>query len=390
MSKANITDKPKIAIIGGRLQGTEACYLARKAGYYSILIEKNPKAPATGLADEVVIEDVLLESENLIKVLQNADIILPAIENDAVLTKITDLAERYNLPLAFDIQAYRISSSKLLSDELISKLGIPAPLYSPLRGKSVVKPSVGSGSDGVKIFEDAYLAREYAEEFEAKTGEKPVFQEYIEGPAYSIEVIGKPGNYNTYEITQIHVDDVRDCCLVSFPCDIPEKTEAEFRADSIKIAEAINLHGIMDVEAILSNGQMYILEIDARIPSQTPACILAGTGLNLLEELVNLFVSEKDFKSYKPNTKPRAASYENIIIDERGATASGEHIMSEAAPLNYRSGTFAADEEMTDRNETYPAPFKGIFINSAETQAKLEARRKATYKSLESYASQEL
>jgi pyrrolysine biosynthesis protein PylC len=267
----------------------------------------------------------------------------------------------------------------LLSDELISKLGITAPLYSPVSGKSVVKPSGGSGSDGVKIFEDANLARKYAEELEKATGEKPVFQEYIEGPAYSIEVVGKPGNYNTYEITQIHVDDVRDCCLVSFPCEIPEAIDAEFRADSIKMAEAINLHGIMDVEAILSDGHMYILEIDARIPSQTPACILAGTGLNLLEELVNLFISEKDFKPYTPNATPRAASYESIITTKDSVTASGEHIMSQAGPLNYSAEAFGADESMTDYQEDNPAPFRGIFINSAENQNALNTKRQKMY-----------
>ncbi len=42
----------------------------------------------------------------------------------------------------------------------------------------------------------------------------------------------------------------------------------------------------MDVEAILSPKGLRVLEIDARIPSQTPAAVEAATGINLLEELV--------------------------------------------------------------------------------------------------------
>lgn len=41
----------------------------------------------------------------------------------------------------------------------------------------------------------------------------------------------------------------------------------------------------MDVEAIATPRGLRVLEIDARIPSQTPAAVEAATGINLLEEL---------------------------------------------------------------------------------------------------------
>ncbi len=41
-----------IAIIGGKLQGLEALYLARKAGYKTLLIDKNPDATATRLCNQ--------------------------------------------------------------------------------------------------------------------------------------------------------------------------------------------------------------------------------------------------------------------------------------------------------------------------------------------------
>ena len=41
----------------------------------------------------------------------------------------------------------------------------------------------------------------------------------------------------------------------------------------------------MDVEAIATPRGLRALEIDARIPSQTPAAVEAATGINLLKEL---------------------------------------------------------------------------------------------------------
>ena len=37
----------KVAIVGGKLQGTEAVYLAKLAGFESILIDRNPEVPAS-------------------------------------------------------------------------------------------------------------------------------------------------------------------------------------------------------------------------------------------------------------------------------------------------------------------------------------------------------
>ena len=37
-----------IAVVGGKLQGVEAVYLAKKAGWKTLVIDKNPDVPAAG------------------------------------------------------------------------------------------------------------------------------------------------------------------------------------------------------------------------------------------------------------------------------------------------------------------------------------------------------
>ena len=73
----------RIAVVGGNLQSLEATYLARKAGWEVILIDKNSTPPASGLCDDFVKGDVT-EPGSHIDILQHADIIIPALERRSI------------------------------------------------------------------------------------------------------------------------------------------------------------------------------------------------------------------------------------------------------------------------------------------------------------------
>ena len=140
-----------IAIVGGKLQATEACYLARHAGIRSTVIDIDPDAPARGMCDEFVCGNVIAEDPQVLAALNKADMVLPAMENDAVLEKLVQLSERDGFILAFDMDAYRISESKHRSDALFHRLGVPAPRYYPEGSfPFFAKEDGGSGSHGAR------------------------------------------------------------------------------------------------------------------------------------------------------------------------------------------------------------------------------------------------
>ena len=141
----------KIGIVGGALQGMEAVYLSKKAGYETLVIDRREDAPALSLADEAVVGDV--ERDRAVtKALAECDTILPANENMEALVAVDWIAEQAGVPLLFDLDAYRISESKLRSNELLQRLGVPTPRKWPsCRFPVVVKPSTGSGSTEVAI-----------------------------------------------------------------------------------------------------------------------------------------------------------------------------------------------------------------------------------------------
>lgn len=361
----------RIAIVGGKLQGTEAAYLAKKAGMQSLLIDYYDKPPALGLCDEFLCCDVTQESKALIDALNHVDFILPANENSDVLKALTRLSDKYNYTLAFDRDAYAVSSSKLLSDQLIHENGISAPQYYPnCKAPYIVKPSGESGSEGVKRIDTEEALNRF---FKTVSAEKWIAQEFLTGPSYSIEVIGKPGAYQTYEVTEIHMDHVYDCKKVTAPCcTVTKEQEEGFRQMAVKLAELIKLKGIMDIEVIDDGGDFKVLEIDARIPSQTPTVVYHATGVNFVEELMELFCHGR--LREKPPVKKRFCSYEHLFIKDGRVTEHGEHIMSECGPLRLRENFFGADEVISDFVRE-GLPWRGTFINRADTEEELAGKR---------------
>ncbi|MBR0597367.1 3-methylornithine--L-lysine ligase PylC [Sinanaerobacter chloroacetimidivorans] len=361
----------KIAVVGGKLQGTEALYLARKAGIKSLLIDKNENSIASGICDELALFDVRNKEKALIDLLKTADFILPALENDEVHQALLEIAQENNLKLAFDMPAYAVSSSKLKSDELIRMNQIPSPRYYPYCKKPyIIKPSRESGSSGVRRANtDIEL-----EAFLNTKGKKGnwVIQEFLDGPSYSIEVIGMPGNYRTYRITKIHMDEVYDCKRVTSPCPVTEAQRKRFTEIGCELAELINLHGIMDVEVIDDEGMLKVLEIDARIPSQTPTVVYHASGMNQLEELADI-VLYGDFR-HPLKDLGRHCSYEHFKINKNGYFSGGEHIMCKARPLILQTNFFGADEALTDYDEEHDE-WHGTFINWADTGEELERKR---------------
>ena len=332
-----------MAVVGGKLQGVEAAYLARKAGWEILLIDRQRDVPAAGLCDRFARIDVTTAGGDLDRLLGGVDLVMPALENDDALAALSVWTRRREMPFAFDPQAYAISSSKLKSDRLFARAHIPAPRYWPACDLPVVaKPSSGSGSSGVRIFHDR---RPLAHLLES-SHEPWVVQEFLEGPSYSREVCGRPGNYRTFQVTDLAMDRDYDCKRVSAPTDLTADRIAEFDALGQALAQAVSLTGLMDIEVILHADTLKVLEIDARLPSQTPTAVFWSTGLNLVRILGEMTLSGA-LPEIAP-ADPRGVVYEHIRVTPGLIETKGEHIMGHAGPLHLRQDFFGADEAITN------------------------------------------
>ena len=332
-----------VAVVGGNLQGVEATYLAKKAGWEVILIDRRSVVPASGLCDRFIRLDVTGE-EDLSTTLGDVDLIIPALENQSALSALDQWTREKGIAFAFDPEAYLISSSKAKSNRLFGHIGVPIPLPWPECEYPVVaKPSVGSGSREVMIYHDAGCIQPHIIE----SPEEWVLQEYVQGASYSLEAIGRPGRYTPLQVTDLAMDSGFDCKRVIAPTDLPETLVSEFERLSVSIAEELKLKGLMDIEVILHNNTLKVLEIDARLPSQTPTVVYWSTGLNMLELLAALFLPGTE-KSPPDSAPPKGAVYEHIRVSSNSLEVAGEHIMSGADALCLRHDFFGADEAITN------------------------------------------
>ena len=334
-----------VGIVGGKLQGVEAAYLARKAGWQIRLVDRNNRVPAVDLVNEFVKADVT-DLSSLGDILGDADLIVPALENDSALRSLTRWCRNSGVPLAFDYQAYAVSSSKLKSAELFSEIGLPVPDAWPRCDFPVlVKPGRGSGSKGVHVYRDLEaLKKRFATPFPSSEW---VVEEYVDGSQHSLEIIGRPGNYRVLQVTDLFVDQKFDCKRVVAPSALMPRLVGDFEKMALTIAEALNLCGIMDLEVIQTGGELKVLEIDARLPSQTPTAVYWSTGDNMVSILAELNTGSGDDQPPVGNAA-RGVVYEHIRVSENILSLSGERIMTKGGPLHIHRDFFGADEAITN------------------------------------------
>lgn len=361
----------KVAVIGGKLQGIEAAYLARKAGWNVALIDRDPDVPARELAHSFIQLDVTMNTTDIWNICKDMDLIIPALENYEALVSLKDLAKSKRLPLAFDDAAYAITSSKQESNSLFKDLGLPAPRPWPDCGFPVIlKPSGSSGSQGViKITDNEQLT---ACRHGKTSPDDWIIQEFLEGPSYSLEVVGIDGHYRSLQCTIIEVDGSFDCKRVIAPSDLTEAIEQRFDEMALSVAKAINLRGIMDLEVILHKNELKILEIDARLPSQTPTAVLKSTGINMLELLYDIF-NRRNKPDILPAEEQKPVIYEHIKVNYDTLEICGEHIISEARQLRYKRNFFGADEALTDFDPDYSSWVATLILTG---RTKKDALRK--------------
>ncbi|UCH93799.1 MAG: 3-methylornithine--L-lysine ligase PylC, partial [Candidatus Aminicenantes bacterium] len=353
-----------VALVGGSLQGVEAAYLAHKAGWETLLIDKKSIVPASGLCDIFVQLDVT-QIERLDPVFKNVDLVIPTTENAQALNSLVQWSRSSDIPLVFDADAYKISSSKRESDRLFAGIGIPAPLPWPGCGFPLIaKPVSGSGSKNIQLFHNQ---KQLEKRFPSLPTNDWVLQEYVEGPSYSLEIIGHPHNYTALQVTDLEMDDRYDCKRVQAPTQLSLKHITQLEKISLKIAKTLQLKGLMDVEVILHNNQLKVLEIDARLPSQTPTAVYWSSGINMLELLAQFFLKkqklEKLNKSHREHRGHRekishnslvlsqsqqGVIYEHIKVTSDAVEVCGEHIMTQGGPLKLHTDFFGADEAITN------------------------------------------
>ena len=375
----------RLAVVGGKLQGTEAAYLAGEAGYEVVLVDRRPGRPAAGLAADVHTFDVTADPVRARDVFLSCDAVLPACEDDDTLAFLASFVPGLGVPLLFDLDAYAVTQSKSASNELFAALDVPRPrAWPPCGYPAVVKPDVGSGSAGVEIVwsePELALARGRL----AAHGAGVVVEEFVAGPSLSVDMVAFGGVTVTLAPTWLEFDRVWDCKRVVAPVrgaaldpasqgggsDVVSAATLEALDEAARrLAGAVGqletatvpglpgrargLRGVMDIEAMVpADGVPRVIEIDARLPSQTPACAFHASDVNVIEVLAETFAAgavPPALAGGRPaeTAARRGAVYEHVLVADGRVEVLGEHVVGAAGPLRRYDGLWGADVVLTD------------------------------------------
>lgn len=364
----------KIAIVGGALQGVEVAYLARKAGIETVLLDRRSSMPACRMCDSFRQVDVT-DLDSLEHAASDVDIIFPALESHSALSGLDTYARRHEVPFVHDPKAYAISASKIESHRFFQEIGVPVPAVWPdCQFPVIAKPSAGSGSKGIRLFSSREALQQVVSQDPKANGW--IVQSFLPGPTYSIEVLRTDKRLSALQITDLHMDAGFDCKRVSAPSALSAQLQAQLMDLSLGMAEALELEGIMDVEMVLHNGNLKVLEIDARFPSQTPITVYWSREVNMVEVLVKTGIGD-DASNLMVLPRPdRGVVFEHIRVTPGTLEVAGEHVMAGSAGLQVHQDFFGANEAITDYAEGRDS-WVATLICSDIDLADAWARRKA-------------
>ncbi len=363
----------RLAIVGGALQGMEAAYLSERAGYETVVIDRKPYAPALALADEVHVTDPVKDPDKAMRIFSDCDAVIPACEELDLLKMLDSSLRGTEIPLLFDMKSYEISCSKERSNILMEKAGVPLPRPWPECGFPViVKPSCQSGSIGVTAARNE-AERQAGLRKVADLNDVPIVQEFVSGRSISIEAIGNGDKARAFVTTEVVLDRKYDCKMVRCNPDIiTAEEDSMFRDVCRKTAELMHLNALMDMEAIDTPKGLRVLEIDARIPSQTPAAIEAGSGINLLKELVDCAMG----KVSSGKDSRRAGVYEHYVFRDGILSTSGEKEFGHIRDPRICEGLFGSDRMITDY-EPGKTEWHATVITEGRDEADADRKRLA-------------
>jgi pyrrolysine biosynthesis protein PylC len=170
------------------------------------------------------------------------------------------------------------------------------------------------------------------------------------------------------QVTELNFDATYDCKRVLAGPDTGKTVAEAFYALGERIAEALHLSGIMDIEVIDHNGELKVLEIDARLPSQTPSAVYHSTGANIVELLADYWIHGRLPSWRRFSGKQRAVIYEHLRFHNKVLEVSGEHVLADAQDLKVYHDKFSADV-LISNFEKSPDDWvaTAIFVDETET-----------------------
>ena len=140
-----------------------------------------------------------------------------------------------------------------------------------------------------------------------------------------------------------------------------------------------NTLGHVSIQAMAEIAE--VLEIDARLPSQTPTAVFQSMGVNMVGLLGELFLTGE--MNITDTDQPQTVIYEHIKVTDDRIEVAGEHIVSGAGPLELHQGLFGANEVITNYHPDLSEWVATLIFKGENAEEVLDKKRR-TYENIRS------
>ncbi len=321
--EAEPTERRKVMILGSgpnRIgQGIEfdyccchASYALQELGYESIMVNCNPETVSTDYdtSDRLYFEPLTLENVLNIHETEKVDGVIVQFGGQTPLTLALPLKQQGVPIIGTDPESIDLAEDRERFGALLADLQIPQPengtaaspkeacrIARSLGYPVLVRPSYVLGGRAMVIAYDEATVNSYMREAVVYSQERPVLVDRFLENATEVDVdalcdgddvlIG--GIMEHIEEAGVHSGD-SSCVLPS--ASIPEKQLATIRHYTVRLAKALNVRGLMNIQYAIHNGKVYVIEVNPRA-SRTVPYVSKATGYPLAKIAVGLMVGKK-------------------------------------------------------------------------------------------------
>ncbi len=317
-----ISKKEKIIVIGSgpiRIgQGIEFDYCSvhaalaiKEAGYESIIINNNPETVSTDfdIADKLYFEPLYSEDVyNVIRKEMPKGVIVQFGGQTAI-----NLAQRLQKKgvqiLGTSVDSIDAAENRERFERLLYELGISQPRGIAVTGIEeailavkkigypvLVRPSYVIGGRAMQVIYNEDKLRQYVKEATSISSEHPILiDQYIEGIEVEVDAISDgediliPGIVEHIERTGVHSGD--SICVYP-PQTLPEDVIDTLVEKTQKIAKALPVIGLMNIQFVVRDGDVYVIEVNPR-GSRTVPILSKVTQVPMVHLAVKVILGEK-------------------------------------------------------------------------------------------------
>ncbi|MDR1831140.1 MAG: carbamoyl-phosphate synthase large subunit [Fusobacteriaceae bacterium] len=320
--EVEVSDKRKIVVIGSgpiRIgQGIEFDYctvhavkVLKKLGIESIIINNNPETVSTDFstADKLYFEPLVTEDIMSILDKERPEGVILQFGGQTAIKLAKDLDKRGVKIIGTSADKIDEAEDRERFDEMMERLDIARPqgkgVWKAEDGVAVaesvgypvlVRPSYVLGGQGMEICYDEKNLVKYLDASFDRDPENPVLiDKYLNGIELEVDAVcdGEdvliPGVMEHLERAGIHSG---DSITIYPPQNLYAGTEDEILAITKKIAEALQVRGMINIQFIAYKNTLYVIEVNPR-SSRTVPYISKVSGVPIIELATRVTLGEK-------------------------------------------------------------------------------------------------